>query len=397
MQQVKNKSKFFFALLAACAFVLGACNREFEDTPATAALAKPGGSSLGDIVNNDTAYSFFKALVAKAGPLAPALSNTGLELTAFIPNNNSFRAFGVPSVAVVGTNFSQAAAVAITNYAVTPQLLPLEKIPTTFPNLQSPTLLNPTAGTPAFSPFVSLSIFPSKRATAAWVNNIPLVATNIIASNGIVHVPAVLVIPPSATLWSKISTDPDMTYFRAAVIRGDSGQVGTARFDSLLNLPIGPNFTVFVPTNVAFQQILTAQITGALIAQGMSPADAAATATALASTPTVFANPLLARVLTPQTVKGLVVYHILGVRAFSVNLPTTATPVPTLLNSAVPSHPGVVLNASFTGPSVSAATVKGAANATPSNLLINPAPAGTSDQHYLNGVLHKINQVLRPQ
>jgi len=120
MQQVKNKSKLFFAMLAAYALVLGACNREFEDTPVITAPAKAGGSSLGDIVNNDTAYSFFKALMAKAGPLAPALSNTGLELTAFIPNNNSFRASGVSSVAVVNAAFSQAAGAAITNYVVTP-------------------------------------------------------------------------------------------------------------------------------------------------------------------------------------------------------------------------------------------------------------------------------------
>ena len=34
-----------------------------------------------------------------------------------------------------------------------------------------------------------------------------------------------------------------------------------------------------------------------------------------------------------------------------------------------------------------------------SNIAINPTPApgGTSDQHYLNGVIHKIDQVLRPQ
>jgi hypothetical protein len=130
----------------------------------------------------------------------------------------------------------------------------------------------------------------------------------------------------------------------------------------------------------------------------MSQATAAATATALASTPGVFSNPALYSSLTAQTVKGIVVYHILGSRAFTVNFPTTPTSVPTLLNSAVPAHPGVSITATFTGLSVSAATVKGAANPTASNLLINPtpAPAGTSDQHYLNGVLHKIDQVLRP-
>jgi phage tail sheath gpL-like len=113
----------------------------------------------------------------------------------------------------------------------------------------------------------------------------------------------------------------------------------------------------------------------------------------------VFNNPLLYPALTAQVVKGLVVYHILGTRAFSVNLPATATSVPTLLNSAIAAHPGVSVTATFTGPFVTGATVKGLGNPTASTILINPTPApgGTSDQHYLNGVLHKINQVLRPQ
>jgi len=107
-------------------------------------------------------------------------------------------------------------------------------------------------------------------------------------------------------------------------------------------------------------------------------------------------------VLTARTVQGIVVYHILGQRAFTNNFPTTTTFVPTLLNGAVPTHPGVGLTGTFGIPFFTAATVKGAANATAANVVINaspftPDPAGTSDQHYLNGVIHKIDQVLLPQ
>lgn len=399
MQLLKHKAKLFIGLFASATLLFGSCNREFEDIGETPATTPPViGSSIGSIINTDTSYSFFKVLVAKAGTAAPQFNNINLSFTAFIPNNAAFRASGFSSSAVVGGFFDTAKSIAITNYVVTPQLLPTDNIPTTFPNLQAPTLLNPTKGTPAFNPFVSLSIFPSRRATAVWVNNVPLIA-NVTVSNGIIYNPLVLVTPPSTTLWSRISTDADMTYFKAAISRGDSGQVGTARIDSLLNLPIGPNFTVFVPTNTAVQQLLTGLITQALIAQGFPPAAAAATAAQLASSPAVFSNPALYSSLSAQTVKGLVVYHILGSRAFSVNFPTTTTATPTLLNSAVPTHPGVSLTATFAGPFVSSATVKGAANATASAILINPTPApgGSSDQHYLNGVLHKINQVLRPQ
>lgn len=375
--KIINRWRKVTALLAAGALLLGACNREFEDIGEAPTTPAPTGSSIGDIINNDTSYSSFKALLARAGAGAPALSNTSLRFTAFIPNNAAFRLSGIPSAAAVPLVFTVAQAIGITNYVVTPQSLPAEQIPTTFPNLQAPTLLNPTVGTPAFSPFVSLSIFPSRRANGAWVNNVPLAAVNVAASNGIIHNPAVIVAPPSTTLWSRISTDADMSLFRAAITRGDSGLVGPARIDSLLNLPIGPNFTVFAPTNAAFRALFPAGTPDANIIGALN-------------TPALF---------PASTVRGLVVYQILGVRAFTPNFPTTETAVPTLLNGAIATHPGVRLSATFTGPFVTAATVKGAANATASNLIINPTPnpGGSSDQHFTNGVLHKIDQVLRPQ
>jgi hypothetical protein len=57
------------------------------------------------------------------------------------------------------------------------------------------------------------------------------------------------------------------------------------------------------------------------------------------------------------------------------------------------------VQATFGATGVTAATVKGLANTSNSNILINPTPApgGTSDQHYVNGVLHVIDQALRPQ
>jgi len=101
--------------------------------------------------------------------------------------------------------------------------------------------------------------------------------------------------------------------------------------------------------------------------------------------------------LTATTVKGILVYHLFSNTAFTVNFPMTPTKYPTLLNSAIPSHPGIELTATFTGPFVSAATVKGLGNATAANIIINPAANGSSDQLYINGVLHKITQLLIPQ
>jgi uncharacterized surface protein with fasciclin (FAS1) repeats len=134
----------------------------------------------------------------------------------------------------------------------------------------------------------------------------------------------------------------------------------------------------------------------------MPPATAYPTAQYLASTPEVFSNPALFGALSAQTVKGIVVYHILGtsipgIRVFSVNLPTTATAIKTLLNGAIAVHPGLLAQATFSGPFVGAATFKGAANTTASNVIINPLNPFATDQNFINGVIMKIDQVLLPQ
>jgi uncharacterized surface protein with fasciclin (FAS1) repeats len=279
-----------------------------------------------------------------------------------------------------------------------PQSIKMSSVPGTFPNWFYPTNLNPTSGS-TFNPLVRLTTHPSTR-NGNWVNNVPLIAVDNAVANGVIHTAAAMPAPPSVPLWSRIAVDADMTYLKAAIQRADSGVANTSSASlewALTNF--GPNLTVFAPTNAAFQATLTAQITAALIAQGVPPATAAATAAALASSPTVFSNPALYGSLTAQTVKGIVVYHLLGSRAFTNNFPTTTTSYPTLLNSAIPTHPGVALNVTFTGLAVTSATVKGVANATAANISLNPTPnpGGTSDQHFINGTLHKINQVLLPQ
>ena len=191
-----------------------------------------------------------------------------------------------------------------------------------------------------------------------------------------------------------------MTYLAAAITRADSGVAPTTSASLIWVLSnFGPNLTVFAPTNVAFQNL----IFGLVYQQVFAATGNAALATAIANG-AVAAGPafLSTNNVSTQTVKGIVVYQMLGSRAFTNNFPTTATSYPTLLNGGIPTHPGVALTATFTGPLVSAATVKGVGNGTAANIIINaipflPDPVGTSDQHFVNGTLHKITQVLLPQ
>lgn len=386
------------------ASLLFSCNKELpEATPKT--QPQPTGSTILELLN-DPGYSILKAAVARA---ATFNSSTGNISTLLGDKNNVFTFFAPDDAAMQGSGIPSAGAIAFLRpgfldtvlkyHLVGGQKFMSASIPTTFPNnlyLQSSLVLMPPSA--ALPPGYRMPIFPGKTGPAMFANNIPVLQADITAANGVMHKVARIVAPPSTVLWDRINTDADLTYLKAAVQRADSGTVAPNRLqDALANA--AANLTIFAPTNLAFQELLTGQITLALIGMGMDPATAAATAAALASTPDVFTNPALVNVLTPTTVKGLVVYHILGVRAFSVNIPPTPTAVPTLLNTAIAAHPGVVLQATFGPTGVTAATVKGVANPTASNILINPTPApgGTSDQHYINGVIHKMDQVLRPQ
>ena len=78
-------------------------------------------------------------------------------------------------------------------------------------------------------------------------------------------------------------------------------------------------------------------------------------------------------------------------------MPTTATPIKTFLNGVIAAHPGLLAQATFSGPFVGAATFKGVANITASKVIINPLNPFATDQNYINGLIMKIDQVLLPQ
>lgn len=421
-----NKGFWFLTAAILIGSMISSCNK---DLPVAEPITPtpPGGSSIMETLN-DPSYSFLKAAVTRAstvtsatGNLSTLLADKSKVFTFFAPDDNAFKAsltaLGLP--ADIGSiNFFRPGQLdtIIKYHLIGGQKYTSAVINPTAPNLnlylQSSFVLQAPSTT--LPPGYRMPIFAGKQGPVVFANNIPVIQPDIAVANGVIHKVAFALLPPSQVLWQRIAADPDLTYLLAAVQRGDEGDPAKTLESALKNA--AANLTVFAPTNLAFQQLLTGQITLALIpiitqqliAGGMDAATAAATApglaqaqaTALASTPGVFTNPALASVFTPTTVKGLVVYHILGNRAFSVNLPTTAANFPTLLNGAIAAHPGVGLQATFGGPlGVSAATVKGAANPSASNILINPTPApgGTSDQFYINGVIHKIDQVLRPQ
>jgi uncharacterized surface protein with fasciclin (FAS1) repeats len=163
--------------------------------------------------------------------------------------------------------------------------------------------------------------------------------------------------PPSRVLLDTISRDTDLSYLVAAITAADAGVPAGSRFSDFLANPLA-NFTVMAPTNQAFINLLTAL--------------------------RLPANPSSLALLPAATVRGIVAYHLVLGRAFAANLPTVATPVPSLLSASLPGAPTLTFNAAPGG------GVKGAANQTFSNIT-------AIDRHAINGVFHKIDQVLLPQ
>jgi len=432
-----NKYRNGGLLLAVALMGLTACNKEVEQIePVPVPPVISSARAIGDTLRLSAQDSLFFKMIVRGGMLN-LLNDKTKTFTLFSPNNAAVRQFisgasgglippsGAPEAVYVGfinASLPVSSAASVVQYQILPQTVTAAAIPTTFPNFPYPTLLNPN---PAASALLRFDGYISRRTNGAWLNNIPVIAADRLAGNGVIHSTVAVSVPPSTLLWNRIDTDVKLSFLKAAIQRADSGAAPGTSIQFLLStqsIAPGLNLTLFAPTDSAFMVALTARATpvvfggiyqqayAAAISGGATPAEAAVIATNVATantpaqtallvdSPDVFQNPLLYPFLTASAVRGILAYHLLfGQRVFTPNLPTTATAIRTFLNTVVATHPGITVSAAFTGPFVSSATVKGIANPTAANLLINPFPNGSSDQHYVNGVLHKIDQLLFPQ
>lgn len=323
------------------------CNKEFEDieTPVTNSSA-----TAGELIETDASFSILKAAAIKAGVL-DLLKTKGASYTVFAPDDAAFTLSGL-SLAVV--NAMPASDLrSLLSYHVIPQALASAQIPTTFPNVQMPTLLAllPT------NPFAKMSIFPGKKGSSLFANNIPVKQADVTVGNGVLHKVAAVVAPPTQLVAQITGADADLSFFRAAVARADSGQVGLNRLDSVMKFGLA-NVTVFAPSNDAVKQLL--------VALGLPPVEAAF------------------NFVPVQTVRGIVAYHMLGSRAFSVNLPATTSTIPTLLGASP--FPPLTVDRSTALPRLTGAGNGGRF----ANFLF-------TDKNAVNGVVYKIDMVLMPQ
>jgi len=349
--------------LALVANTIVSCNKSLPRAEPIVTPA-PTGSSIAELLN-DPNFSILKAAVTRSTSMTALLSDKTAVYTFFAPTDAAFQASGIPSAAAIATFRPGQLDTLLKYHLVGGQALSSAAIPTTFPNLQLPSSFVLAPPSAALPPGLRMSIFPSKRGTSLWVNNIPITQTDIPAANGIVHKVAALVAPPTTTIKGILASDPaNFSIMSAAIARADSGQTGLNKLDSVLNYAPA-NLTLFAPNNTAFRTLFPPGTPDPVII-------------ALLNNPAFF---------TAQTVRGLVAYHLLGTRAFSVNFSAT----PSLYNTqlVIPGTPPTVVPVlvTYTGATF---TVKGFANPTESNVV-------TRDKNAVNGVVHVIDQPLKPQ
>jgi hypothetical protein len=422
MKTTFYKLKAYYLVIVAGLFLITSCNKDLEQFAPIATPVYPTGNGIAATIAANPNYSFYNALITRAGTATVAnLNDLTKTFTLFATDNNGMKIFvnaasggavplGAPDATFLGFisgTLPVASAAGIVQYNTVGTKFPASSIGNTFPNypLTTQIILDPT------QPFVRMPIFPA-RGTISYVNNLPLIATDMAAANGIIHTAYSIAAPPSATLKTVIAGEPTLSYFRAAVTRADSGAVGLSRFDSLLNYGV-TNMTVLAPNDAAFQTLIFGLVySQVLAATGSIPIAVAQANAAVALGPSIFSVPAFYGSLPASTVKGIVAYHLLAsltsstttpyqpnIRVFSNNIPSTPLFfVKTLVNGGIAAHPGVMAQATYTGPVATSVNFSSYGTFPPGGAPFSyTANSVTLDKHAVNGVYHIINKVLLPQ
>ncbi|MBL0146316.1 MAG: fasciclin domain-containing protein [Chitinophagaceae bacterium] len=434
MKKIFKTLNFSLLVILSGIFFLTSCNKDLEQFAPIPTPTYPTGSGIAATLAANSNYSFYNALITRAD--SGAAAGTGLRatlndltktFTLFTTDNAGMKLFVnsqsgglVPLTApdatflgFIGANVPVASAAGIVQYHMVGQKFTASSFGSAFPNypLTSQIILDPA------QPFVRMPIFPVKGTTYSYVNTMPLTTPEIVAANGVIHTTFSVVAPlpakPLVTLRTLINADASLTYFKAAIARADSGQVGISgvgpfglQFDSLMNYPV-TNMTVLAPNNTAFQTLIFGLVYSQVLAATGSTSIATTQANAAVAAGPAFLN---TNNVSTALMRGVVAYHILAsnntgsykpdIRAFSVNFsPTVNSFAKTLVNGSVAAHPGIMAQATFTGPVVTGFKFTGMGTFPPGGAPFSGTAANATswDKMALNGVLHVIDRVLLPQ
>lgn len=295
---------------------LASCNDDDDDNT----TVPPAAGDIPTVASADSQFSTLVAALTKA-ELVATLKGAG-PFTVFAPNNAAFTKAGITSL----NNLSKEALTPIlTSHVISGSVKAAD--------VKSGAVK--TVNT-------SNDIYLSKNSNGVFINgNIKVVATDVTASNGLIHVIDNVIVPPTKSLVQLAQADTNFSELVSLALVADPAVI-TALSSASSGL------TVFAPTNAAFRELYKTTPKATLLA----PAS----------------KTLLTSVL---------LYHVLPNRVFSTDLPNVTGPVATAntnstLTFDLASQPKVVGKTS------------GASNITAANILAT------------NGVIHVIDKVLMP-
>lgn len=273
-----------------------------------------------EVASADPQYSTLVGAITKA-ELVTTLKGMG-PFTVFAPNNSAFTKAGITSLS------------GLTKDALTPIL--------TSHVLSGKILANDVKSGAKQSLNAGNNIYFSVNSSGVYINgNIKVIATNINASNGVIHVIDNVIIPPSKTLVEIAASDPNFSELVSLV------QAADASVAQALSSASQTGLTLFAPTNAAFTELYKTTPKATLL------------------------NPENKQLLT-----NVLLYHVVPGRVFSTDLPNISGEVATV-NSAK-------ISFDLSGSPKVVGKSSGSANIISVNLL------GT------NGVIHVIDKVLLP-
>lgn len=328
--------QFLPILGLAASLLLPGCNKDTESNPSIAGIA---------VANDD--FSVLEDAAVRGGVVG-VLSNRNPadpqgNYTVFAPNNAAFARLGLrsaPDLLVLNREFLTTTLL----YHVTGGTL-------------AGSSLQPGLSSPSAAGGIARRII--RRGDATYVNGSRVLATDVKASNGTVHVIDKVLLATGANIVasavalkdSKVFVQPELSFLVEAVLYADASVATT------LTSP-GP-FTVFAPTDQAFRELLTALNVTPGSAAGYVPADI--------------------RKLPKSTVTAVLLQHALPGAKFTPELPDNA--------STGSAGGGAVTFGPFTDGTL---TVKANGNGN------NVARMVIPDVQCTNGVVHVIDRVLLP-
>lgn len=295
--------------------ILISCGKEDPLTPAVEL-------TINQTVVNEAEFSLLETAVTRAG------------LEGYLENTNNLTVFAPRNIALTNANYPEAAILAaapadlgkIIKYHVLTTRLTTATLPNG-PNAEVTTALGEKA-------------YITKTGTSVFINGVLVTTADIGTKNGVIHAVNTLLVPPVGNITATLPVLPDLNYFTTAILRANnSGTNVTAA------LSVAGPLTIFAPTNQAFIDA------GYPTLASINSAD-------------------------PNTLKNIILYHVIASRTFSNDLVNNSTPA---------TLQGGMVAITTTG----GAKVKGNGNATASTITRANIVA-------TNGVVHVIDRLLIP-